>query len=117
MAAIRAIDKLVKSANLQPIRHSVMLPDGEEFVFYSTPMTASERERARKDARSDDATAFALQLLVRKATDENGARLFNPGDIMDLKNKIRDSVLQDMMLKVIGDDKEEEPLDMKSDSE
>ena len=47
--------------------------------------------------------------------DDKGTPLFSAGDIPTLKNEIRDSDLQALMLAVIGVD-EEEPLDMKSGS-
>jgi len=115
-ASGRFIDKLKKAARLDPIRREVELDSGDVVEMWVTPMTAAERDRAKKDARSDDPTAFALQLLVRKAKDENGQPLFSPGDVAVLRNEIRDSDLQKLMLAVIGGDTEEEPLDMKSSS-
>ena len=56
---------------------------------------------------------YALQLLVAKAQDEKGSRLFSPGDIADLKNSTRDEDVQAMMLAMLAL-REEEPLDMKS---
>ena len=85
--------------------------------MYVTPLTAAQRERAKKDARSDDPGAFALQLLIKKAMDSNGRPLFNPGDVAILKNEVRDSDLQKLMLCVLGADEEEEALDYKSSSE
>ena len=113
----RFIDKLKAAANLTPVKKVVKLSNGEEVEFHATPMTAAERERAKKDARSDDPAAFALQLLVRKAMDANGKRLFNPGDVADLKNAVRDDDLQSLLLAVLGSDEDEEEYDMKSDSE
>ena len=52
MPATRFIDKLKKAANLEPSKKEVRLSNGEEVVMWVTPMTASERERAKKDARS-----------------------------------------------------------------
>jgi len=115
MASGRLIDRLVKSARLDPVLKMVELSNGDIVEMYVKPLTAAERDRAKKDARSEDPTAFALQLLVRKALDENGTPLFSAGDIPTLKNEIRDSDLQALMLAVIGVD-EEEPLDMKSGS-
>ena len=34
--------------------------------MYVTPLTMAESERAQRQLRSDDANAFALQLLMRK---------------------------------------------------
>ena len=108
-----ALERLRKAANLKPARHSVSLANGEEFVFYSTPLTMAQRERAQKEARSDDVNQFALQLLVQKAADENGNRMFGPGDIAGLKNDVRDEDLQSLMLAVLQSGDEEET-DMKS---
>jgi len=68
-APMRAIDRLRKAANFEPIKQVVELVDGSEFVFYATPLTAAEREKAQKDAKSDSANDFAMQLLLRKAID------------------------------------------------
>ena len=113
----RFIDKLKKAARLDPVKKEILLDSGEEVVMYVTPLTAAERERAKKDARSEDPGAFALQLLVRKARNSNGTPLFSPGDIAALKNEVRDSDLQKLMLAVLGGDEDEEDLDMKSSSE
>ena len=113
--ATRFIDKLKKAARLEPSKKTIQLDAGEEVVMYVTPLTASERERAKKDARSEDPGAFALQLLIKKAKDSNGVTLFTPGDVAVLKNEVRDSDLQKLMLAVLG--VEEEALDMKSSSE
>ena len=113
----RFIDKLKKAARLEPVKKEIVLDSGEEVVMYVTPLTAAERERAKKDARSDDPGAFALQLLIRKAKNGNNQPLFTPGDAAVLKNEVRDSDLQKLMLAVLGADEEEENLDMKSGSE
>lgn len=113
----RLIDKLVKAARLDPIKREVQLDSGDWIVFYVTPLTAAERERAKKDAKSEDPTQFALQLLVRKAQDDNGQPLFAPGDIAVLKNSVRDSDLQKLLLAVIGVEDGEEAMDLKSSEE
>jgi hypothetical protein len=112
--ALKAIDRLKQAANLKPTKRAVLLNNGEEFEFYCLPLTMAERDRASKDAKSDDAGAFALQLLVNKAQDSNGSRLFTPGDIADLKHAVRDEDLQKLMLAVLQADEEEQPLDLKS---
>ena len=111
-AALRAIDRLRKAANLEPNKKSVELSDGSTFDMWVTPLTMAERERAQKQAKSEDATAFALQLLLQKACDESGAKLFSAGEIDVLKNEVKDKDLQALMLAVLTDDSEE--LDTKS---
>lgn len=107
MATQSALDRLRKAANLEPIKKEVKLSDGSIFEMYVTPLTMAERERAQKQARSDDANAFALQLLMNKALDVNGTKLFNAGEIDVLKNEVKDSDLQSLMLAVINSDQEE----------
>ena len=101
---LRAIDKLRKAANLEPIKKEVVLSDGTIFTFYSTSLVMAERERAQRNAKSDDANAFALQLLIAKAMDENGQKLFNAGEIDVLKNEVKDSDLQALMLAILTED-------------
>ena len=114
----RFIDKLKKAARLDPVKREITLEGGDVVVMWVTPLTAAERERAKKDARSDDPNAFALQLLVRKAKDGNGTPLFGPGDVADLKNAVRDADLQSLMVAVLGGgDEDGEDLDMKSADE
>ena len=111
-SSLRAIDRLRKAANLEPAKKVVTLSDGSEFEMWVTPLTAAERERAQKQAKSDDANAFALQLLIAKALDENGAKIFSAGEIDVLKNEVKDKDLQALMLAVLTDDGE--PLDPKA---
>ena len=100
-ASGRELDRLKKAANLTPVKRIVILTNGDEFVFWSTPLTMAERERAQKQANSDDAAQYALQLLVNKATDENGQRMFKAGEVAELKNEVRDEDLQGLMVALI----------------
>ena len=109
---LRAIDRLKKAANLEPTRKEVTLSDGTVFEMWVAPLTMAERERAQKGSKTGDANDFALRLLISKAQDENGQRLFAMGEIDVLKNEVRDADLQTLMLAVISD--EEEPLDPKA---
>jgi hypothetical protein len=110
---LRAIDRLRKAANLEPVKKEVELSDGTIFEMYVTPLTMAERERAQRNAKSDDANAFALQLLLAKAQDANGQKLFNAGEIDVLKNEVKDKDLQALMLGVLTDDEAAE-MDPKS---
>ena len=101
---LRAIDRLKNAANLEPIKKEVELSDGATFEMWVTPLTMAERERAQRNAKSDDANAFALQLLVAKALDENGTKLFSAGEIDVLKHEVKDKDLQALMLSVLTDD-------------
>jgi len=103
---LSALDRLRKAANLEPVKKEVELSDGSIFEMYVTPLTMAERERAQKQARSDDANAFALQLLLAKAQDADGRKLFNAGEIDVLKNEVKDKDLQNLMFAVLKEDEE-----------
>ena len=103
---LSALDRLRKAANLEPRKKEVELTDGSVFEMYVTPLTMAERERAQKQARSEDANAFALQLLIAKAQDADGRKLFNAGEIDVLKNEVKDADLQNLMLAVINSEEE-----------
>jgi hypothetical protein len=111
---VRAIDRLRKAANLEPSKKTVELSDGTTFEMWVSPLTMAERERAQKQAKSDDANAFALQLLITKALDDAGTKLFSAGEIDVLKNEVKDKDLQSLMLAILTDDADAEPLDPKS---
>ena len=113
LSSIRALDRLKQAANLQPVKKVVTLSDGTDFEFYCTPLTMAERERAQRQARSEDPGAFALQLLIAKAMDENGQKLFLAGEIDVLKQEVKDKDLQALMLGILSDDSSEE-IDPKS---
>ena len=111
---VRAIDRLRKAANLEPAKKVVELSDGTTFELWVTPLTMAERERAQRQAKSDDAGAFALQLLISKALDENGKKLFAPGEIDILKNDVKDKDLQSLMLAILSEDENAEEMDPNS---
>lgn len=113
--SMRAIDRLRKAANFEPIKQSVLLASGEELSFYVTPLTTAEREKAQKNSKTDSTNDYALQLLILKAKDENGEPLFRPGDAAILKQEVEDEILQQMILKVLRPNEEGEvETDLKS---
>ena len=73
--------------------------------------SAAELERASRYFGD-----FALQLLVSKARDENNRQLFNVGELAELRNELPASVVEALLLQLIGDaeEEEEEDLDFKS---
>lgn len=112
--ASSALARLKKAANLAPIKRVVTLANGEVFEFYAAPLTMAERERAQKMPGGDDPNGFALNLLVTKAVDDAGQRLFQAGEIAELKNEVMDADLQALMLAIITNPEEGKELDMKS---
>ena len=115
-SALRAIERLKKAANLVPSRKDVELNNGTTFTFWCRPLTMAERDKAQRTAKGDDTGAFALQLLVDKALDESGQRMFLPADIAEMKHEVRDADLQALMLAVLTSPEDEEPIEPKSTS-
>jgi hypothetical protein len=106
--------RLKKAANLTPTKRVVTLNDGSVFEFYSAPLTMAERERAENMPGGNAANGLALNLLVTKAMDDTGKRLFAAGEIAELKEEVLDADLQALMLAIITNPEGAEQLDMKS---
>jgi hypothetical protein len=85
---------------------------------YWHPLTIAERESIQKKSGSDDANDFALGMMIEKALDVDGKRLFQDGEKAQLKNAVDASVLQEIQLAMLSsgaDSKvEEAKTDLKS---
>ena len=103
-----ALERLKQVLAMKPTRRCVTLPNGEEFAFFAKPVTLAQRARAQKLAGNDNASDFALQLLVMLAQDENGQKVFNPGDIAELRNELPASFVESLMLQLLQDAEPEE---------
>ena len=90
--------------------------DGDETVLeiFWHPLTIAEREAIQKKAGSDDATDFALGMMLEKALDEDGKRLFQDGEKAVLKNAIEAAVLQDIQLAMLSSGAENKVEDAKA---
>ena len=89
--------RLKKAANLTPTKRVVTLNDGSVF-----------------ELRFNEPQNFAKYLLVTKAMDDTGKRLFAAGEIAELKEEVLDADLQALMLAIITNPEDAEQLDMKS---
>ena len=81
------------------------LKDGEETVLeiYWSPLTIAEREsivaRSGEGGSNED---FALNLMITKALDKNGNRLFQDGHKASLRREVNAGILQEIQLAMIG---------------
>lgn len=101
---MKALDQLKKAAALTLTRKEVTLSNGESFEFWHKPLTMAERDRARKQGGSSDPQDWMVPLLIIKCLDEAGQPMFQPGQIDELKNEVRDTDLQLIILELVGDD-------------
>ena len=105
---MRALDRLKSAVSMEPQRKAVTLPDGSEFEWWMTPLTLAQRAKAQKLAGGDDATAFALQLLVMVARDESNVPLFVAAELAELRNAIPAKVVDEMLLAMLDAQPKEE---------
>ena len=86
----------------QLYKHEVK--DGDDVVLeiYWHPLTIAERESIQKKSGSDDANDFALGMMIEKALDVDGKRLFQDGEKAQLKNAVDASVLQEIQLAMLA---------------
>ena len=99
----------------QLYKHEVK--DGDEVVLevYWHPLTIAERESIQKKASSDDANDFALGMMIEKALDVDGKRLFQDGEKATLKNAVDASVLQEIQLAMLSSGSENKVEEAKAD--
>ena len=94
------------------------LKDGEETVLeiYWNPLTIAERESivgmSGESASSED---FALNLMIQKALDKNGKRLFQDGHKASLRREVNAGILQDIQLAMINSGSEYKLEEAKAD--
>lgn len=110
---MNALQRLKNAVSMKATRRTISMPNGEEFEYWAPPITLAQRAKAQKAAGSDDATAFALQLLVMIATDENGQPMFSAGQIAEMRNELPASLIEGLLLQLLNEEPEE-ALDMKS---
>ena len=99
----------------QLYKHEVK--DGDEVVLevYWHPLTIAERESIQKKTNEDDSTDFALGMMIEKALDADGKRLFQDGEKAALKNAVDASVLQELQLAMLSSGASNKVEDAKAD--
>ena len=121
MPTARAIDKLKQAFSVEE-RSSYSIFKGKELVIkiFWSPLTIADRDTINstliamnkgQDAGNLD---FALQVIVTKAEDDSGAKLFTAADLPALRREIPLSVLLDLMQKMQSLGEEESPDAVKS---
>ena len=115
----RAVDLLKNKFGVSQLyKHDVIKDDEVILSVYWHPLTIAEREAIQKKTNSDDANDYALQMMIEKALDKEGAKLFQDGDKASLRREVEASILQEIQLAMInaGADKEveEAKADLKS---
>ncbi len=107
MASERAIDKLKQAFSIGKRSSYPIYKDGEVILtVYWTPLTIADRDAindtliASNRVQTENSLDFALQVIINKAEDENGQRLFNEGDKASLRREIPLGVILELMTKM-----------------
>lgn len=115
----RAVDLLKNKFGVSQLyKHDVKQDDEIILTIYWHPLTIAERESIQKKTGTDDTNDYALQMMIEKALDKDGTRLFQDGDKASLRREISASILEEIQIAMItvGADKEvkEAKADLKS---
>ena len=105
----RAVDLLRNKFGVSQLyKHDVIKNDEVIFSVYWHPLTIAERESIIKKSGTEDNNDYALQMMIEKSLDKDGARLFQDGDKASLRREIEASVLEEIQLAMVqaGADKE-----------
>ena len=81
------------------------LKDGDKTVLeiYWNPLTIAERESiVAKSGDSASSEDFALNLMITKALDKEGNRLFQDGHKASLRREVNAATLQDIQLAMLN---------------
>ena len=98
----RAVDLLRNKFGVSQLyKHDVKQNDEIILTVYWHPLTIAERESIQKKSGSEDANNYALQLMIEKALDKDGNRLFSDGDKASLRREIEANILQEIQLAMI----------------
>jgi len=99
----RAVDLLKNKFGVSQLyKHDVVKDGAVELTVYWHPLTIAERESIQKKANSNDVNDYALQMMIEKALDKDGAKLFQDGDKASLRREVEVSVLEEIQLAMIN---------------
>jgi hypothetical protein len=99
----------------QLYKHEVKVEGEVVLEVFWHPLTIAERESIQKRTDSDDAGDFALNLMIQKALDKEGKRLFADGDRAALRRDVDASVLQEIQLAMLTSGTEQKVEEAKAD--
>jgi len=99
---MRAVELLRNKFGVSQLyKHEVKSGDEILLEIYWHPLTIAERESIQKKSSGDDAGDFALSLMLEKALDKDGKRLFQDGDRAALRREVEASILQEIQLAML----------------
>ena len=123
MADKRAIDKLKEAFCVDNVSRYIIKKEGVIILeIYWKPLTIADRDtiyktlHAMNKANETDNLEYSLQVLINKAEDKEGNKLFSEADRASLRREIPLTVLTDIMFKIQGAAEEVDTVNSKSTS-
>ena len=112
----RAVDLLKNKFGVSQLyKHDVIKNDEVILSVYWNPLTIAEREAIQKKSSSEDMNDYALQMMIEKAKDKDGVRLFQDGDKASLRREIEASILEEIQLAMVNSGADKEVKEAKAD--
>jgi hypothetical protein len=112
----RAIELLKNSFGVSQLyQHNVIKNENIILSIYWHPLTIAEREAIQKKSITEDPNEFALNLMIEKALDKDGNRIFQDGDKASLRREVEANILQEIQLAMIETGQTKEVTEAKAD--
>ena len=112
----RAVDLLKNKFGISQLyRHDVKKQDEVVLSVYWHPLTFAERESIIKKSGSEDNNDYALQMMIEKALDKDGIKLFQDGDKASLRREVEASILEEIQLAMVNSGADKEVKEAKAD--
>ena len=112
----RAVDLLKNKFGISQLyRHDVKKQDEVIFSVYWHPLTIAERESIIKKSGTEDNNDYALQMMIEKAMDKDGVKLFQDGDKATLRREVEASILEEIQLAMVNSGADKEVKEAKAD--
>ena len=112
----RAVDLLKNRFGVSQLyKHDVKQDDEIILTIYWHPLTIAEREAIQKKTGTDDTNDYALQMMIEKALDKEGNRIFQDGDKASLRREVSATILEEIQLAMVNSGADKEVKEAKAD--
>ena len=101
MSAIERAKKHFEDQDVRVIEVAEWGEDDKPLKIYSKPLTLAETSKLYKMSKEDDLTMMAY-VLIYKALDDNGEKLFDLGDKNALLNSVDREILVNVAQNIMG---------------
>lgn len=110
-SGLSAIDRAKAHYINQPIKE-IVVPEwaddeGNPFVFYARPFTLQDQGKLQFAVKNQSEADALAEVLIMKAIDAEGNKVFNVGDKVALRNSVDANVLARIANQIMGGNSEE----------